>query len=491
MSNINTSQTVYLYTTLSGGIQPYDQCARWAGGWTASNGNTGTLAVGPAGSNIPYLDSNNTPCAIPGTDGGSLTGTLMPNGFTGDIGVWVEAADSEGVYAESNHKYYTVIPLTGVLAYAGPDQAISGVGPNTVSFNGATASGGTPPYTYEWSASLANPYLYNTFSPNIYALNPTNTGFYVDGTYQFSLKVTDSMGATGTDSLNVNVTGATPPTIPFTVLWDNQIGTTISGRSSTLKIWHQPYGSVTWNLVETDTATTTAGHTGTVTLQLVDPTGDQIKVNVTGTNTYKNYAIYGDGDLLDSKYNITTPGTTGTQYVDSTSYSLYSVYSWTDFSTCLGIGSLIKMADGSEIKVEDLKVGDLVASLDIQNSDTWNTYTNSEFIPELTTSTVSDVQSYIHGAYVRINDDFNVSESHPLFVYSDDTYKFVTARELSLTDKLITETGELINVTSVNIVNEPLEVYLVSTDPSHIYIANGVINHNKRATILPAPPITP
>ena len=501
MANINTTQTVYLYTALNGGIQPYDQCARWAGGWTANNGYTGTLKVGPnlpPTPNVPYIDSNNTPCAIPGTDGGSLTGTLMPNGFTGDIGVWVEAADSEGIFGESNHKFYTVVPLTGVLAYAGLDQTITGVGPSIVSFNGATASGGTPPYTYEWSQSLSNPYNLNTFSPNAFALNPNVTGFYTDGNYTFTLKVTDSIGQTGADSLNVAVSGSTPPTIPFNVYWDNSIGTAGAGRSSTIKMWHKPASSVTWNSPGlSNTSTSTSSNTGTVLLQLEDPAGDQIRVAVSGTN-YKNCEIFGEefGSYTSiTGWETSAPATpssfTVETYVNSIDYVNYKVYTWTDYSSCLGAGSLVKLANGSEIKVEDLCLGDSLASLNIANSESWRNFSSLEFTPDLTTTKVSAITSFAHETYVQINKDFNVSESHPLFIFRDNTYTFVEAKVLLLTDKLISETGEFVNITSIDLINEPITVYSISTDPSHIYIANGVINHNKKASLDPIVDIIP
>ena len=118
-------------------------------------------------------------------------------------------------------------------------------------------------------------------------------------------------------------------------------------------------------------------------------------------------------------------------------------------------------------------------------------FSSLEFTPDLTTTKVSAITSFAHETYVQINKDFNVSESHPLFIFRDNTYTFVEAKVLLLTDKLISETGEFVNITSIDLINEPITVYSISTDPSHIYIANGVINHNKKASLDPIVDIIP
>jgi hypothetical protein len=233
MANINSNQTVNLYTTVTGGLQPYDQCARWSGSYTASNGNTGPIVVSTAPfapPNAPFIESNNTPCSIPGTDGGSLTGTLVANGFTGSISVWVDVADSSGIFKESNTKSYTVLPVTALIVNAGPDYALSGAGPHNFSVGGATASGGSPPYTYLWTQSWpgTNPER-SFFTPGTFpfatstALLPDLKEFNSNGTYNFQLTATDNSGQTGTDSMQVTVTGATPPPLgpsDASIIWE-------------------------------------------------------------------------------------------------------------------------------------------------------------------------------------------------------------------------------------------------------------------------------
>jgi hypothetical protein len=228
MAQISSLETVYLYTTVSGGLQPYDQCARWAGGWTANNGTTGILQVGPPGPGLPYIDSTNTPCLSPGTSGGSLTGTLIPNGFTGTISVWVDVADSSGIFKESNTKSYTVEPAGALVVNAGPNQSING-NPPTIFLNAASVTGGSNSYTYSWNQSFSNPTV--TYFNNALTLNPSPvTGASSNGAYTYTLTATDTVtGLTGSDSVVINVSGNTPPPSYGSFSVSNQSGGLIAG----------------------------------------------------------------------------------------------------------------------------------------------------------------------------------------------------------------------------------------------------------------------
>ena len=480
-------QTVFLNTTLSGGVQPYDPCTTWAGSYTASNGTTGLLYIngGPYVSGNPYIQSSN--CV---SGNGTLTGTFYPNGFTGAVGIRVYAKDASGIADESNYLEYSVIPEFQFNVSAGPDVTIS----NTSYTLQGAISGGTPPYTSSWTTMFKPVGTFPSYAPSSSVTGPFVANLVVDGTYTFRLSGADSAGHTGSDSVNVFVTGQTPPTIPFAIQWDNSIGTfnTFAGRYSTMKMWHKPVGSSGWvSTGFTNTSTGTSSNTGTIYLQLVDPAADELRVTVSGTN-YKYCEIFGAEvygpttvftQLAD---NTTYPvGTTAISldtivYVDSYTYTYYKVFGWTDFANCLVAGTLVKLADGTEIKVEDLQVNDLLASLNIRSSESWRSFSSLEFIPETTTTKVSAITPFKHKSYVKINKTINVSDSHPLFVFRDNTYRFVKAIDLDLMDKLISETGELIDITSIDLIDKPTIVYSLSTEPSHIYIADGVIHHNKK-----------
>lgn len=219
--NILSNQKADLSTVLSGGIQPYDPCTRWEGGYTASNGTTGLIAATgtTAAAGTPYIESSNSPCAIPGTNKASLTGIFRPNGFTGTANVWVYVKDASGVEGESNHISYNVLPSASLVVYAGPDQTVTTGGPVILPLSGATASNGTPPYTWEWTASLLNPEP-TYFTPDEFQQTPDVEEFLTNGVYTYNLLVTDAIGQTGTDSVTVTVSGNISPIGPEAVEWN-------------------------------------------------------------------------------------------------------------------------------------------------------------------------------------------------------------------------------------------------------------------------------
>jgi hypothetical protein len=147
--------------------------------------------------------------------------------------------------------------------------------------------------------------------------------------------------------------------------------------------------------------------------------------------------------------------------------------------TCLVEGSTIQLIDGTEITVENLKVGDALYSMPIVTSSDFKSY--NEMAPDTTlvSTQVSNILESKSYDYISINDNINVTSTHPLFVHRDNSYIFRTAGELLITDKLINETGDLVDITSIDIIEKEVAVYTVSVDPYHVYLANGVMNHNK------------
>lgn len=217
MSNITTLQTIALSTALSGGVQPYDPCATWVGVYTDLNdGSTGSIPIngGPYSTGTPWIDS---PGACAGPVGkGSLTGTFRPNGFTGNVDLWVYGKDASGIADGSNILTYGVVEATALLVNAGLDQTVVGPGPVTANLSTSSATGGTPPYSWSWVQTGVSP-MPSPSIDNIVAQHPNITDLYTNGVYTFQCTVTDStvpVSLTGTDSVAITVSGGTPPPNP-------------------------------------------------------------------------------------------------------------------------------------------------------------------------------------------------------------------------------------------------------------------------------------
>ena len=280
MSQINTLQTILLNTTLSGGVQPYDPCATWAGDYIAANGTTGMLPIngGPYSNGFAYIETTG-PCVSQGPARGSLTGRFYPNGFTGTVNFWTTAKDASGVNDESNHLTYEVVALNALTVNAGDDQFVNG-NPPSILLNGASVSGGGGSYTYMWSAPLTNPYINTPFSPSTLVLNPGVGNLAANGNYTFTLTATDTVtGLTGSDSVIINVSGNIPPPVvgPEAALWLYSRGTYAVGAFTV----QRKRGTTTTTILTKNTYVN--GLTGSIavgsgTLQIQD--GDQIKITV-------------------------------------------------------------------------------------------------------------------------------------------------------------------------------------------------------------------
>jgi hypothetical protein len=204
---------------------------------------------------------------------------------------------------------------------------------------------------------------------------------------------------------------------------------------------------------------------------------------------------YADGYNIDAT-NYGTPQTKTLYAVD-----VYNTINQPDF--CLLFGTKITKADGSIVNVEDLSVGDSIKAwvptglpdesqdMDSENTD-WRWYmleTQSGTHQEVTVSDV--VFNFASGYYDLNNGLIKATGTHPLWVWDNEIEKYhfkniedVLPGDLVVTYDEINGLNE-IEITDIEIVNADVEIVTLNVENADVYLANGLISHNKGTTTQP------
>jgi len=198
---------------------------------------------------------------------------------------------------------------------------------------------------------------------------------------------------------------------------------------------------------------------------------------------------YEDGyNLNATNYNTAT---TKTLYA----VDVYNTINQPDF--CLLFGTKITKADGSIVNVEDLSVGDSIKAwvptglpdesqdMDSENTD-WRWYmleTQSGTHQEVTVSDV--VFNFASGYYDLNNGLIKATGTHPLWVWDNEIEKYhfkniedVLPGDLVVTYDEINGLNE-VEIVDIEIVNADVEIVTLNVENADVYLANGLISHNK------------
>ncbi|PCI27640.1 hypothetical protein COB52_04565 [Candidatus Kaiserbacteria bacterium] len=145
--------------------------------------------------------------------------------------------------------------------------------------------------------------------------------------------------------------------------------------------------------------------------------------------------------------------------------------------SCFPAGTQISLPNGDSVNIEDVKVGDVVASYDVKTSS---------FVE----ATVLELESPVREGYYEINDDLlRVTNEHPLYakkgwasIVPEVTYEDTKLRpiaQLEVGSEVFTE-GGWVEVTSIEYVEGAIRTYnLKSVDKYNTFFADGVLAHNK------------
>ncbi|MBU0981808.1 Ig-like domain-containing protein [Patescibacteria group bacterium] len=204
----------------------------------------------------------------------------------------------------------------------------------------------------------------------------------------------------------------------------------------------------------------------TVTLDIAVSAGGSGKAAQVQLNLIDEayYSLFAENfiDPLDKLYSPMYKGV----YKDYASHT-ETAMSEGDRGGCFGAGTLISMSDGTQKKIEDIKVGDSVLTREAAYS--------GGFVSGRVTKTFE----HEVGGYILVNGKLHVTHEH--VVFANGQWKL--AGDLELGDQMVSADGDPITVESIEKVREEAKVYNFEVEKYHTYIADGFYVHNDKGGV--------
>lgn len=176
---------------------------------------------------------------------------------------------------------------------------------------------------------------------------------------------------------------------------------------------------------------------------------------------------------------------------------VYNTINQPDF--CLLFGTKVTLANGNEINIEDLNVGDEIKaweptglpdesqSLDSDQVE-WRFYLSNTLSGDSKNVVVRDITFNFAEGYYSINNGLiNATGTHPLYVYDSEIgkYHFKNTETLLPGDKLVNGDGSETEITNIEIVTADVEIVTINVENADVFLANNLVSHNKGTTTQP------
>ena len=184
------------------------------------------------------------------------------------------------------------------------------------------------------------------------------------------------------------------------------------------------------------------------------------------------------GDNLSIDFNTGSSFTLDSSSVDTINFA---------WAPCHVEGTVMNLADGTTKLVEDLQVGDVLASYDIiglgddETLSPWEEYSSqlNQFSASSSTATVTAIIAGQHTAYHNFNNGLTkVTGEHPILVKTvGNDISFKQAVDVIVGDSFYTASG-WIEVTSTEYVTETVNTYSIDVETEDVYMADGILFHN-------------
>ena len=207
---------------------------------------------------------------------------------------------------------------------------------------------------------------------------------------------------------------------------------------------------------------------------------------------------YQDGYNL----NATNYGTVSTKTLYAV--DVYNTVNEPDF--CLLFGTKVTNANGVEINVEDLVVGDSIKAwvpqglpdedLDRESEEIdWRFYSQEEISGSVVNVNIADIVFNFSNGYYEINDGIIKSTgTHPVYVWDNEIekYKFKNVNNILPGDLIVTYDAisgiSEVEVYNIEKITSDIEIVTINVENADVYLANKTISHNKGTASQPPIP---
>lgn len=153
-------------------------------------------------------------------------------------------------------------------------------------------------------------------------------------------------------------------------------------------------------------------------------------------------------------------------------------------SNCLLSGSKILLNNNTYKNIEDILINDKVTVFNLKSlKSTHNlrlleSKKTTQFEGNLTESIIKNIWVNHMNKYYILNDSLKITEEHFIFVKRDVEYYWIEVQNLKLGDYLYKKNGNFEKLTSIDIINDNVEVYSIETNLYYNYFANDYLVHN-------------
>ena len=167
----------------------------------------------------------------------------------------------------------------------------------------------------------------------------------------------------------------------------------------------------------------------------------------------------------------------------------YYEYNPSTTGTCVLSGTPITLADGSTTHIDNLRGGDRVLSPSIftlpydNNFDLFNWAINKLVLTEGTAVVTGNKRSQVSEVYSINNGTLTTTSTHQHLFKQNGTWNIKTTPYLMVGDYLSDRNGEEILIESIEILTGEFTVFDLDVEENDLYIANGILTHNKLAPI--------